>query len=95
MSDLPRLTRPRFVAAPPEQQADGLVGWFSATVDGVLAIDSIALRRSRTGMLDIEFPCRVDRGGRAHAIVRPVDTETRRAIRAAAIRAAHAQGALS
>jgi hypothetical protein len=62
-----RVLRARFAArATAEEVRDGLLGHLTCeTADG-LAIDGIALRRSRAGRLYLAFPARVDRIGRRH-----------------------------
>lgn len=91
-SEPPRLTRTRFVAAGPDQQADGLVGWLSATVDDSLHVDGVALRRTATGRFELVWPSRRDRAGRPHVYVRPVDLAGHRVLLAEAIEAARVQG---
>ena len=86
------ITHTRFIVAPPDAQADGLFGWLSFIHSGSLRLGSVALRRSRSGKLDITFPVEIDRDGRPHAIFAPTDHESREAIRLAAIAAARAQG---
>jgi hypothetical protein len=69
----------RFVRAHP---ANGLLGYISCTVAG-LRLDGITLRRRRDGSLGVSYPCRRDRRGRRHAIVRPTGPAVERAILAA------------
>jgi DNA-binding cell septation regulator SpoVG len=69
-----------FSSAPAERQREGLPGWFSITLNGALAVDGIALRRTRAGELALSFPERRDRAGNRHSVVRPISNEARRAI---------------
>ena len=61
----------------------GLIGFVSATIDGTLRLDGIALRKTATGALTLSFPRRRSRRGRDHALVRPTCDRARRAIEAA------------
>lgn len=88
------ISNARFVPALPADRAEGLLGWFSATLDRSVHIDGIAVRRTRSGRYEVTFPQRRDGGGRAHAFVRPASTAARRAIETAAIEAARKQGVL-
>lgn len=76
----------RFVGASPAYAASGLLGWLSFSV-GPLRLEGVTLRRTATGRLALSFPARQDRLGIAHAIVRPLDDATRRAIEAQVFRA--------
>jgi hypothetical protein len=53
-----------------KRPANGLLGYVSCTVAG-LHLDGLTLRRTRGGRLAVSFPCRRDRRGRRHPIVRP------------------------
>lgn len=64
-----------FRRAPDDLHADGLLGWVSATID-TLRIDGFVLRRTAAGELQLFYPERMERGGRRHSIVRPVDERT-------------------
>lgn len=58
----------------------GLLGWVSATLDGRLRVDGIAVRRTRRGRLTLSWPCRDDRHGQRHYLLRPIDDVARREI---------------
>ena len=75
----PLVSSVRFTPARPPHQATGLLGWVSCTL-GVVRVDGIALRRTRTGRLTLSFPARRGRGGEQHAYVRPLDDRARLAI---------------
>jgi len=72
-----------FTAATSTDRASGLLGWIALTLPCGLRLDGITLRRTRDGRLVLSFPERVDGQGRRHALVRPVNTDARRAIEAA------------
>lgn len=63
---------------------DGLLGWVSVTLAGVVRIDGIAVRRARgSDDLIVSWPSRRDDRGRSHAIALPltaVRNEVNRAI---------------
>lgn len=81
-----RVTTVRLVRT---RSTNGLLGFVSCSVAG-LCLDGLTLRRTRQGRLAVSFPCRRDRSGRKHPIVRPRDGSLERAILAALRR----QGAL-
>lgn len=68
-----------FTSAP---DGRGLLGYVSCRVDDLL-LDGLALRRTRGGRLTVAFPCRRDRRGRMHPLVRPVGPGVEAAILAA------------
>jgi len=72
-----------FVAASATDREAGLLGWIALTLPCGLRLDGITLRRTREGRLTLAFPERTDGRGRRHALVRPVNTDARRAIEAA------------
>ena len=62
-----------------DDERNGLLGFISVTY-GPWIFDGITLRRTADGRLALSFPSRSDRSGRKHALIRPVDRETREAI---------------
>lgn len=68
----------RFISATPQDQARGLIGFLSFTLNGVFGVDGVTLRETSDGRLALSFPARRDRQGRDHPIFRPLDDETRR-----------------
>ncbi len=74
-----RVTDVRLVPACP---ANGLLGYLSCKVAG-LRLDGLTLHRTRAGTFVVSFPCRRDRRGRKHPIVRPTGPALERAILAA------------
>jgi DNA-binding cell septation regulator SpoVG len=70
----------QFTAAPPADVERGLVGFTRLTLNGVLRLDGIAVRRTLEGHMTLSFPARRDRTGREHKLVRPVNAEIGREI---------------
>ena len=62
-----------------QDQRDGLVGYLSLGV-GELIVDNVTLRRTLGGEYRLSWPARVDRHGRKHPSVRPLDDAARRRI---------------
>ena len=75
------ITGVAFTAASPVDRASGLLG-FAAFDVGPVRIDSVAVRRTRAGRLELSYPVRARANGGRYAIVRPLDTQARRAIEA-------------
>jgi hypothetical protein len=71
----------RLVVASLDDRARGLLFFVSFTY-GALRIDGVTVRRTRDGRVVLSFPTRHDRSGRQHALIRPLDDETRRALEA-------------
>ena len=69
-----------FTSTPDHLQKRGMLGWISIRVGDEIVIDSIGLRRTRTGDLRLSFPTRKDSHGNQHAIVRPASREAHEAI---------------
>lgn len=67
-----------FTAAPPADVETGLLGWARLTLNGVLKLDAIAVRRTLTGHVTISFPARRARAGKEHKLMRPVNAEVGR-----------------
>lgn len=76
----PELTDLRFTPAPSRLARAGLLGWATCRL-GPVVIDGLAVRRTRRGHLTVEFPIRRDSHGRKHALVRPIHSAAREAIR--------------
>ena len=87
MAERPQITILSFATAPARDRERGLLGWLSFGVDGLLVLDGVALRRTRTGRLTLSFPAPTDRRGRRRALVRPLDDRARRAIERAVLEA--------
>lgn len=69
-----------FTAAALQEIEEGLLGWARLTLNGVLRLDGIAVRRTLGGHVTISFPARRDRAGRVHKLMRPVNAEVGREI---------------
>lgn len=82
MSASVSITDVRFAEAPDGQQRFGLLGYVRFVLADAVAVDGVALRRTREGRLALSFPVRHDARGRQHAVVRPIDDVSRRAIEA-------------
>ena len=80
MTRLLRVTHVRFTPVPSELAKSGLTGWLQFVVNDALLLDGVALRRTRTGRATLSFPCRRDREGRDHPVVKPLTGASRCAI---------------
>ena len=69
-----------FTIAPAPEQARGLLGWLALDVDGLLLLDGVALRRTKSGRLGLSFPERPDSQGRRRPLIRPLDDASRREV---------------
>ena len=87
-----RITDVRFKEAGIEDVERGLLGWVSCTVNGVLRLDGITVRRTREGHLALSFPARRDTAGRQHAYVRPLGQHVRREIEDKVLHALELEG---
>ena len=70
----------RFTAAPITEQSRGLLGWLRVTVNGLIRLDGITLRRTALGRLTLSYPERRDRIGLVHPYIRPTDDSARHEI---------------
>jgi DNA-binding cell septation regulator SpoVG len=61
-----------FVPAPPLDTRNGLAGFVTVHVNG-LVIHRIAVRRARDGRYLLSFPVQHDRRGRRNVVVHPLD----------------------
>ncbi len=84
----------RFSEATEQDEQAGLLGFVACTVNGLLRLDGIALRRTRAGDLVLSFPARRDRLGADHPIVRPLGNEVRRSVQDQVLLALRAKGEL-
>lgn len=75
-----RVSDIRFTQAPNGLQESGLLGWIACTINRVLVLDGLCLRRTADDRLTLSFPERLDRSGRRHHIIRPVDDRARREV---------------
>jgi DNA-binding cell septation regulator SpoVG len=74
------VTDVRFAEAPEGQHRFGLLGWIRFTLNDLVVVDGVALRRTRDGRIVLSFPRRADRHGNVHYDCRPVDNVAREAI---------------
>ena len=70
----------RFAAALAVDVESGLLGWIECTVNGMLRLEGITLRRGTGGALALSFPARRDRADRERYYIRPLDDVARREI---------------
>ena len=87
MSAAFRVSDLRYVPSHPHEQAAGLLGYIGCTVNGLLRLDNLMLRRTLDGRTVLSFPARTDRAGRRHAYFRPVDDAASQVIAAAVFEA--------
>ena len=67
----------------PTSQLDqnrGLVAWLKFTIDDMVVVDSVALRKKKNGEYALSFPARRDSFGALHNYIRPIDDRARREI---------------
>lgn len=76
----------RFTPCGPNDQERGLLGHL-AFQHGSLSIDSVALRRTRRGRLELSYPERSCRHGMRFPIVRPINDEARLELETAILQA--------
>jgi len=74
------ITNVRFAEAPDGQQRFGLLGYVRFVLADAVAIDGVALRRTRDDRFVLSFPTRRDARGGQHAVVRPISSAVRAAI---------------
>ena len=75
-----------FTRATDADVRDGLLGFVRFSI-GPLRVDGVTLRRTRGGRLALSSPCRRDRAGRYHALMRPVNARARRLLEAQVLHA--------
>src|SRR5262245_56461190 len=74
------ITKVRFMAANPTHVANGLLGWVACTLNGILRLEGIALRRTADNRLALSFPSHRDAAGNHHFYLRPLSDAARREI---------------
>jgi hypothetical protein len=67
-----------FVPAGYDIANTGLLGWITCTINGVVRLRGITLRRTSQGRLAFSFPSRRDSSGRMLPFVKPVGSAVRR-----------------
>ena len=77
-----RVTEVQFVPAEPRDRRQGLLGFVSLVLDGVVRLDGLGVRRTKRGFLGLSFPRRHGRTG-THPYIQATSREVRREIEAA------------
>ena len=77
----------RFAAASDRDVESGLLGWVSFVLGGLLRVDSVCVRRTRSGALTLSWPVHRDRYDIEHLILRPVNDGARRVLESAIFKA--------
>ena len=90
----PLVTSVRFLPASRLDRQQGLLGWVSAELAGVVRIDGLVVRRTLHGDVRVFPPERTDRRGRKHRVVDVIDSRLERAWEAEILVALKAQGVL-
>jgi DNA-binding cell septation regulator SpoVG len=80
------ITDVHFVAAEPHDVRRGLLGFLSFVLDRCLRLDSITVRRTRSGLIRLSFPVRHDAAGHQHPYIRPINDTARQEIEKAVLR---------
>lgn len=86
-----------FTAAPPLAVADGLLGWSVVTINHVIVVRDVAIRRTLDGRYVVSFPAPALRRGRGRrrALVHPIYRATHAEIERQVIAKLHWQGWLA
>jgi len=90
----PSVTSVRFLPASRLDRQQGLLGWVSAELAGVVRVEGLVLRRTARGAVRVFPPERVDGTGRRHRVVDVIDSRLERAWEAEILVALKAQGVL-
>ena len=83
-----------FHPAAPDQRAKGLHGWVLCVLNGVVILDSLAIRRNVEGRFVISFPGRIDAGGKRHPYFQAATPAARAAIESQVLRELAERGLL-
>ena len=94
MAEAVRIIDVRLVPAPASLAHTGLLGFVSCSVNGV-ALDGIAVRRSRSGEVALTFPERRDAAGRHHRYFRLLDAGARADLEAQVLTELRRQGRIA
>ena len=79
MTEVHTINDLRVTRAPRRLARRGILAYVSFRI-GPLVTDGVVLRKTRAGKLTLSYPCRRDRRGRSHPLLRPVDDSARRAL---------------
>lgn len=63
--------------APASDRSTGLCAYASFSLDQLLRVDGVAVRRTRDGRIVLSWPSRKDATGRHHPILRPMNDAAR------------------
>jgi DNA-binding cell septation regulator SpoVG len=63
-----------------DDSADGLLGWASCVVNGVLFVNNIAVRRTEEGQLVLVYPSTRSRRDQKYFYFNPITHEAKRAL---------------
>ena len=88
------VTSVRFRPAPSFDRRDGLLGFAAVTINHTLAVESVAVRRTRAGKNVISLPTRRDGKGVQHAIVAVTTHEAHQALESQVLAELRVQGVL-
>ena len=66
----------------PKDEAEGLLGWVTCTLNGTLRLEGMTVRKTLDGDHALSFPSRLDHAGRKHFLYRPLSDSARREIEA-------------
>jgi len=86
------VTEVRLTAASQRDAESGLLAYLTVVLNGSLAVDGLALRRSVEGKTYVSYPARTDRRGGRHPIVRPLSEDARVELEREVFRALRAGG---
>ena len=70
----------QFTGAPEATIRSGLLGWVRFTLNDLIVIEGVALRRTRGDRMTLSFPVRHDARGDQHDVVRPLNSAAREAL---------------
>jgi DNA-binding cell septation regulator SpoVG len=90
-----RVTSVAFSPARPLDVRDGLLGFASVHLDGVLAIHRVAVRRTLDGRVVLSFPAPADHDGRRRPLVHPLDAAAHAAIERQVVAELRRQGRIA
>lgn len=90
---IPRISDVLYTQAAPADRETGLLGFVRFTLDGVLRLDGVTLRRSQEGFLYLAFPRRTTASGQ-YPLMQPTSGEARRQIEQAVLEALGAEEAV-
>ena len=72
-----RISDVRCIHAGAADVTNGLLAFVSFKIGDVLFVDGVVVRKTLDNRITLSWPCRVDRAGRRHPILRPLDDAAR------------------